>query len=258
MIYSSASASRSGSKVMVVTKTAPEDMESLDYIRDDMVDMEIVAAPETTSIRNVYLSADQERRDVTLLSQASPFSLEEIPQVESKIYHLAGLFYGEIPSDLIAPLAKRGAVGLDAQGVLRCSENGELLFRDWARKEELLPYVTYLKTDAAEAEILTGCSDREEAARILAGWGAKEVMVTHNTEVIVLVEGEIYRAPFDPENLTGRTGRGDTCFAAYLSRRLQEGPGEAVRYAAALTSMKMEKPGRFSGTEADVFARMKG
>ena len=255
VVYSSASASRAGARVMVVTKAADADQGELDYLKDDMVDLEVISSPQTTSIRNVYLTPDQERRDVTLLSRAEAFELSEVPDTGAKIYHLAGLFKGELPTSLIQPLSERGEVGLDAQGVLRCSEDGEMLFRDWDEKKELLKYVTYLKTDAAEAQILTGSEDREEAAKILAGWGVREVMVTHNTEVIVLVDGTIYRAPFTPENLSGRTGRGDTCFAAYLARRLQEGPGEAVRFAAALTSMKMEKPGRFSGTARDVLER---
>ena len=104
---------------------------------------------------------------------------------------------------------------------------------------------------------MTGTADREKGAEMLAEWGAEEIMVTHNTEVLILKDGEFYRAPFNPSNLSGRTGRGDTCFASYLARRLKEGPGEAVKFAAALTSMKMEKPGRFSGTEADVFERIK-
>lgn len=33
-------------------------------------------------------------------------------------------------------------------------------FEDWKEKKELLPYITFLKTDAAEAEILTGLTDR--------------------------------------------------------------------------------------------------
>ena len=256
VVYSSASASRSGSRVLILTKAAREDMTELTYLKDDMVDLEIIPSPQSTSIRNIYLTPDQERRNVTLLSQAEPFSMADIPEIESRIFHLAGLFRGEIPSEMIKPLSLRGKIGIDAQGLLRCSEEGELLFRDWSGKKEFLPFVTYLKTDAAEAKILTGSSDREEAARILAGWGAREVMVTHNSEVIVLAEGKIHRAPLNPRILIGRTGRGDTCFAAYLSRRLKEGPEPAVRYAAALTSLKLERKGRFSGTDADVRYRM--
>ncbi len=117
--------------------------------------------------------------------------------------------------------------------------------------------ITFLKTDAAEAEILTGTDDRAKGAEMLAEWGAEEVMVTHNTEVIVLSGGKIYSAPFNPSNLSGRTGRGDTCFAAYLAKRLTAGPDEAVKYAAALTSIKMENPGRFSGSVKDVEERIK-
>jgi len=258
VIYSSASASISGSKVLVLTKAASEDMKSLEYLRDGMVDINIISSPKTTSIRNTYLTADQEKRDVFLLSQADPFVIEEIPKSESQIYHLAGLFKGELPSSLIIPLSKRGDVGLDAQGVLRCNEEGRMIFKDWKEKKEFLPHIRFLKTDAAEAEILTGSDDRVKAAEILADWGVREVMVTHHTEVIVLVDGILHRAPFNPQNLSGRTGRGDTCFAAYLSRRLHENPEKSVHFAAALTSLKMENPGRFNGTSEEVFTRMKG
>jgi len=176
---------------------------------------------------------------------------------DSRIYHLAGLFVGEIPDEFISYFEKKAEVGIDAQGVLRCSKNGKLLFRDWEVKKELLPMVTYLKTDAAEAEILTGTPDREKAAGLLASWGAKEVMVTHNSEVLVFAGGTIHRAPYTPSNLSGRTGRGDTTFAAYLAWRLDHDPEESTRYAAALCSIKMETPGPFNGTVEDVKARMK-
>ena len=120
----------------------------------------------------------------------------------------------------------------------------------------MLPYIKYLKTDAAEAEILTGLSDREAAAKQLASLGAREVMVTHNNEVLVLSDGKFYRAPYNPSNLSGRTGRGDTTFAAYMAKRLDAGPEESVYYAAALCSMKMEAPGPFSHSAEDVYRRM--
>ena len=80
--------------------------------------------------------------------------------------------------------------------------------------------------------------------------------MTHNTEVLVLAGGEPFRAPFTPSNLSGRTGRGDTTFAAYLARRRDHDPEEAVRFAAALCSIKMEKPGPFSGSIEEVLERM--
>jgi len=52
--------------------------------------------------------------------------------------------------------------------------------------------------------------------------------------------------------IRGRTGRGDTCFATYVARRLEVGPEEACRFAAAVTSLKMEHPGPYRGSRADV------
>jgi sugar/nucleoside kinase (ribokinase family) len=92
---------------------------------------------------------------------------------------------------------------------------------------------------------------------MLYRWGAKEVMITHASEVILYHGERIFRAPFNPSNLSGRTGRGDTCFVSYMTWRLNHGVEESLRYAAALTSIKMEKPGPFSGTIEDVLARMK-
>ena len=64
---------------------------------------------------------------------------------------------------------------------------------------------------------MTGLKDRREAAKLLYSWGAKEVLITHNTEVIAYDGKEIYSCPIRARNLSGRTGRGDTTFAAYLS-----------------------------------------
>ncbi len=108
-----------------------------------------------------------------------------------------------------------------------------------------------VKTDHAEAETLTGEKNRVRAAKMLASWGAKEVMLTHHTEVLVWADGEIHAAPFTARNLSGRTGRGDTCFASYCYWRQNHSAEEACRFAAAVTSRKMERPGPFTGTVAD-------
>jgi sugar/nucleoside kinase (ribokinase family) len=42
-----------------------------------------------------------------------------------------------------------------------------------------------------------------------------------------------------------------------MAWRLHHDAEESVRFAAALTSIKMERPGPFSGTIDDVLARMK-
>ncbi len=92
---------------------------------------------------------------------------------------------GEIPNTLIEYLHPKGKIALDMQAMLRSSENAEMEFKDWAEKEQYLPMVTYLKADSLESEVTTGTTDREKAAILLHGWGAKEVMITHSSEVIV-------------------------------------------------------------------------
>ena len=116
----------------------------------------------------------------------------------------------------------------------------------------------YFKTDAAEAEIITGLSDRAEAARQLYAWGAKEIVITHNTEVLVYDGKEILTCPIKARNLSGRTGRGDTVFAGYIAAR-QEGKSvqEALLYCTALVSLKMETPGPYRGTRQDVLDYIK-
>ena len=128
-------------------------------------------------------------------------------------------------------------------------------FHDWSEKMRFLPYIDFLKTDAAEAEILTGLTDRRAAARQLHDWGAKEVVISHNSEMLAY-DGKEYRTfPVKARNLSGRTGRGDTTFGAYLAMRmLGADMGEALLYATACVSLKMETPGVFKGSRADVEA----
>ncbi len=56
------------------------------------------------------------------------------------------------------------------------------------------------------------------------------------------------------KRLTGRSGRGDTCIASYMARRLSAPPHEAVIWAAALTSLKLEAEGPFRRDIRDVEA----
>ena len=198
------------------------------------------------------MTADREKRICKAISHIDPYRPEDLPDAGASIYHLAGLMVGDIGEDMIEATAKRGMCAVDVQCLLRRDEGGAMLFRDWELKKQYLPMIRFLKTDAAEAEILTGSTDRREAAKMLYDWGAKEIMITHNTEAIIYDGKQVYACPLKPRNLTGRTGRGDTTFAGYLAKRLHRGIEESLQYAAALVSLKMETPGPFMGTEADV------
>jgi len=137
---------------------------------------------------------------------------------------------------------------------MRTKEGNDLILKDWKEKEEIIPYLKYLKADIAEATILTGTSDLHKAAKILTQLGAKEIMLTHKDGVLLHVGGKFHEAPFTPKFLKGRSGRGDTCISTYIGKRFDLEPYPALCYAAALTTLKLEKEGPFRGDVKDVEA----
>ncbi len=241
--------------VFTAVKISPDDADILDRFDFPKESLALLPSAKTTLMRNTYFTADRERRKAECLAQSDPITLDEVPQADCALYHLSGLLYGDFPNELIVGLKKRGMVSADIQGFLRHNENGSMNFHDWADKREYLPMFDYLKTDAAEAEILTGIADRREAAKQLYAWGARETLISHNSEMLVYDGRAFHTSPVKSRNLSGRTGRGDTVFAAYIARRvLGDDIPTALEYATAMVSYKMEKPGPFVGTDADVRA----
>jgi sugar/nucleoside kinase (ribokinase family) len=82
-------------------------------------------------------------------------------------------------------------------------------------------------------------------------------MITHADGVLLRDSGRTYYERFSNQSIVGRTGRGDTTFAAYLGWRLEHDVAESLRFAAALASIKMEARGPFTGTVADVAQRIR-
>jgi sugar/nucleoside kinase (ribokinase family) len=245
---------RIGVGVAVVTRLHPSDFALLDELKQDGIRVFAAAGLATSGIENIYNSADMERRTCRLMGFAGPFQQEEIPNLSAKVYLITPIIAGEVDLSLLKVLAARGPVGLDVQGFVRVRDDGELVFRQWPDMVEGLAHVTYLKVDRAEAELLTGQTDMRVAARQLAAYGppGSEVVVTQSSGVTVYADGQVYEAPFTSRSLAGRTGRGDTCFAIYVGKRLNTSPGEAARFAAAVTTLKQEQPGPWRGTLADV------
>jgi sugar/nucleoside kinase (ribokinase family) len=130
-------------------------------------------------------------------------------------------------------------------------------FSDVVDKKEIAAMMDKLKLDIVEARLLTGTEDLEKAAVIVESWGCPEVMITHSEGVLARVKGVTYYEKFSNSNVSGRTGRGDTTFSAYLSWRLNHDIRESLKFAAALVSIKMETPGPFKGTLDDVLIRLK-
>lgn len=251
--FSSASAFALGHKVAAITKLAPEDMGRAKRLTIPSEDVYYIPAASSTVMKNKYFTADKERRKCTCVSAGTPFTVGDMRELDASIFHFAGLIYGDFNNEMIKKAAQKYDVAVDVQAVLRHrNDDGSMCFKDWADKLEMLPYIRYLKTDAAEAEILTGLADRREAARLLHSWGAKEIMITHNTEVLAYDGVNFYDCPIRARNLSGRTGRGDTAFAAYYCERLGADIPKALLMSAATVSKKMEAPGPLRCTRGDI------
>ena len=258
--YSGFAAANIGHKIAVLPKadTTKVDLKAA-FAKAPNITVFPVHSTHSFVTKNVYHTPDRERRTSTVDSVIDPYKPCEVPEeIDAKIWHLAGLVGGDIPDEMIPYAVSRGAmVAVDVQTMLRWAENGGMVYHDWAAKKEMLPYIRFLKTDAAEAEILTGTDDRVAAAKMLYDWGAKEILITHNFEVLVYDGTDIYTCPIKARNLSGRTGRGDTTFASYINERLTQDIPTALKTATALVSLKMETPGPYMGTREDLDAYMK-
>lgn len=256
--YASIALRQMGLKVGVVTRLHPNDFHRLDEMKQAGVDVFAEPGTETSGIENTYNSADMERRICKPLGFAGAMQTIHIPDVRAKIYAIVPIIAGEFDLAYLKTLAARGPVALDVQGFVRMREGDQLISRPWQEMTEGLAQVTYLKVDRAEAELLTGETDLEQAAYKLGAYGPREIVLTQSSGVMVYAEDKIFTAPFTPRSLAGRTGRGDTCFMSYLGRRLSASPAEATRFAAAVTTLKQEKPGPWRGSIADVERLIKG
>jgi sugar/nucleoside kinase (ribokinase family) len=244
--YGSHASIRMGLKVAAVTRLAQEDFRVIDELRGLGVHVSAKATPCSTCLRLEYLSSNPDERVISMTSSAGPFTPSEVVGISAKAFVIGASVRGEIPVEVIQELRKKETlISLDLQGFIRVVRDGKLIFDPWPEKEKVLSMVDFLKTDAVEAELLTGEKDIRVAAKKIAHWGPREVVLTHRDGVLVY-DGDVFlEAGFYPKKLVGRSGRGDTCLASYVARRLSGPSSEAILWAAALTSLKMEAEGPF-------------
>ena len=252
-------AARVGKSVAVVTQMAPRDQNILEPLRQNGVSVHIIPSAETTYMKVVHPSADVDEREIYQLATAGFFSLADLPPLAARRVHLAGITDQEFDLDFIRGLKEKGYwLSVDMQSFVRQVQpvTHQIAFRDVPAKMEIVRQTDMVKLDIVEAMVLTGTDDLAKAARLIEYWGCPEVVITQAEGVLAQVNGQTLYEKFSNRSTVGRTGRGDTTFAAYLARRLDHDVSESLKFAAALVSLKMEKPGPFSGTLADVMARM--
>jgi len=251
-------AARIGKNVAAVVKMAEKDEHINNTMKDVGVDIYLIPSEDTTFSRVLHESENMDERTLTLVKSAGLISINDVPALETTCVHLAGISDTEFDMELMKGLKARGySISTDMQSFVRHVTPSRLIeYSDVANKKEIVGMMDKLKLDIVEARILTGTDDLEKAALIVESWGCPEVMITQSEGVLARVNGKTYYEKFSNSNVTGRTGRGDTTFAAYLSHRLDHGVAESLKFAAALVSIKMEKPGPFSGTIEDVYQRI--
>jgi sugar/nucleoside kinase (ribokinase family) len=205
-------------------------------------------------MRLEYPTANVDERILSVKGVADPIGPEHLGDLEAHTFLITASIRGEVAPETVAAMKARcRRLALDVQGFVRVvSPEGRLRYEAWPDRERVLGMTDILKTDAVEAEFLTGTADIHAAARALAALGPREIVLTHKDGLLVLAEGKTYEAPFRPVELRGRSGRGDTCVGSYASRRIGADPAEATRWAAALTSLKLEAEGVIRRSRADV------
>ncbi|WP_418307227.1 PfkB family carbohydrate kinase [Phocaeicola coprophilus] len=239
----------------LITALAPSEYKAVEDLRAKGIQVEVLPSRKTVYFENIY-GENQDDRKQRVLAKADPFTVEELKDEEAKFFHLGSLLSDDFSLDVVKLLSGKGKLAVDAQGYLREVRGEQVYPTDWKDKRDALKYIDILKINEHEAEVLTGFKDFKQAALQLAEWGVKEVLLTLGSlGSIIYAEGTFYKIPAYPaKNVVDATGCGDTYSMGYLYMR-NKGASyeEAGCFAAALSTIKLEKSGPFSGTEEQVW-----
>ncbi len=248
--YGGIAGSHMGLKITVITRLKQEDFSLLDIFKKNGIRYHAYPSEETSGLRNIYSSKNMEIRSYKPLGFAGSFQKEEIPDVKTKFFVIGPIIAGEIDLNLLDHLKDvyHNNLCLDMQGFTRMGDNKRIFYSKLSQEEiaRIITNIQVLKLDQTEAKILTYQKDIKMAAKELAKFGPKEILITHKGGISVLSNDEFYFFPWKNKNSNGRTGRGDTAFISYVGSRINKNPEESLKFAAALTSLKLESPGPFS------------
>ncbi|MBN1101828.1 MAG: hypothetical protein JXL84_00290 [Deltaproteobacteria bacterium] len=247
-----------GHSIGILTKTSAGDRHRLREF--PIAEQEIFWRSSRETVYSIlsYPTESMEQRVITTLKKADPYFIEDFPSVSAKLIYYCGLSTGEVDLQTLIRLSERAPLAVDVQGLMRkVYPDGAVKYVPWETDRAILPLCRYFKADAAEAAFLTGLDTEKHEGRLRAaetflGRGAGEVVLSHEEELVAASASGVVCAPLRNRRLTGRTGRGDTCFASYVTERFHKEPAEAIRFAAAATSLKLEDPGPFKASRSEV------
>ncbi len=253
MNYAANAAVRLGLKTAVITHLAQEDERVVQAMKSSGIDCYVTYTPSSTLMKLEYPTTDPDIRTLAVAATAGAISASEFDHLAARAAVINSSYRGEVGRDVIQRLYNRGVLlAVDMQGFVRVLRGQSLVYEVWPEIEQTLALVDIVKSDAVEAEFLTGKKDIFKAAKVFANMGPREIVLTHKDGLLIYAEGKTYELRFYPARLDGRSGRGDTCIGAYVAGRLSFGPHEAGIWAAAVTSLKMENLGPFNRPMRDV------
>ncbi len=254
--FAKALAALDPSSFLLVTAVGESELPVVDTLRSEGIKVEVLPSAKSVFFENIY-GADSDHRTQRVRDKADPFKIEDLSKINGGIIHLGTLLNDDFSPEVIKYLAGKGRISVDAQGFLRRVEDGSVYPTEWREQKELLPYIDILKANEEEMKILTGSDDPEEAARMLAAEGVKEVVLTLGSRgSVIYTDGELHRIPALPiERVVDATGCGDTYMAGYLWRRSQGASiPDAARFATAMCALKLTKSGPCTATAPEILA----
>lgn len=236
-----------GAQVAVVTRLSEEDQHVVDDIRSDGIDCYPVYSTYSTLMTLEYETDNVDKRNLFVREVAGTIEPGHLDGLTTRAIAVSPSLRGEVEPEFFSVMRKREGVILsaDVQGFVRVLRGESLVYEPWPDMPEVLRQLDILKTDAVEAAYLTGEQDIEKAARAFSSMGVKEVVLSHSEGILVHADGKFHHYQFHAQSMTGRSGRGDTCLGSYVAKRLNLPPAQAGKWAAAVTSLKVEKLGVF-------------
>ncbi|TXH60875.1 MAG: ribokinase, partial [Bacteroidia bacterium] len=238
----------------LVTAIAESEMAVANDLQSKGIDVKVMPSKHSVYFENIY-GENQDNRTQRVLAKADPFTVDYLEDIDARIYHLGSLLADDFSLDVIRFLSQKGLVSVDSQGYLREVREQNVYAVDWTEKKEALQYIHFLKANEHEMEVLTGYDDVAMAAKQLYDWGVKEVLITLGSMGSVIYDGTTFHMipAYKPKEVVDATGCGDTYMTGYLYKRAKgAGIEESGRFAAAMSTLKIECLGPFKGTKEDI------
>ena len=131
------------------------------------IDVLTYPSSHTVYFENKY-GEDQNDRTQRVLERADPFTIDEMSNVEARVYHLGSLLSDDFSPEVVEYLSTKGRISIDAQGYLREVRGEKVYAIDWADKRKILAHTDIIKVNEHEMEVITGLTDPRKAAERLA------------------------------------------------------------------------------------------